>query len=199
MNTPPPFTEFPKMARLSRECIITEKIDGTNAQIYITEDGDLFTGSRTRWITPESDNFGFARWAQEHREELMLLGPGRHFGEWWGKGIQRGYGVPDKRLSLFNVTRWCLHGTEPQIIPSADPRIVKHQDVLPPCVGLVPALFRGTFCTRVAQDAIRDLAESGSYAAPGFMDPEGIVVFHTAGNVGFKKTIHKDEVPKSLA
>ena len=33
------FIEFPKMARLTRECIITEKIDGTNAQIAITEDG----------------------------------------------------------------------------------------------------------------------------------------------------------------
>lgn len=199
MTTSPPFTEFPKMARLSRECIITEKIDGTNAQIYITEDGDLFTGSRTRWITPESDNFGFARWAQEHREELMLLGPGRHFGEWWGKGIQRGYGVPDKRLSLFNVTRWCLHGTEPQIIPSADPRIVKHQEVLPPCVGLVPVMRRGIFTTSMVDSAMYELGQRGSLAAPGFMDPEGIVVFHTAANVGFKKTIDKDGVPKSLA
>ena len=29
------FIEFPKMARLSREAIITEKIDGTNASIFI--------------------------------------------------------------------------------------------------------------------------------------------------------------------
>jgi len=26
-----------------------------------------------------------------------------------------------------------------------------------------------------------------------------VVVFHTAGNVGFKKTVEKDEVPKALA
>ena len=26
-----------------------------------------------------------------------------------------------------------------------------------------------------------------------------VVVFHTAGNVGFKKTVEKDEVPKTLA
>jgi len=45
------FKEFPKIARLSRECIITEKIDGTNASILITDDGDMFFGSRTRWIT----------------------------------------------------------------------------------------------------------------------------------------------------
>jgi len=29
------------------------------------------------------------------------------------------------------------------------------------------------------------------------MKPEGVVVFHIAGNLGFKKTIEKDEVPKS--
>ena len=58
----PDFKPFPKMARLSREIIITEKLDGTNAQVFITEDGDLFAGSRTRWITPQDDNYGFARW-----------------------------------------------------------------------------------------------------------------------------------------
>ena len=30
------------------------------------------------------------------------------------------------------------------------------------------------------------------------MKPEGIVVFHIAGNVGFKKTIETDEVPKTM-
>ena len=49
-----PFVEFPKMPRLSREIIITEKIDGTNASVTITEDGQFLTGSRTRWITPDN-------------------------------------------------------------------------------------------------------------------------------------------------
>ena len=44
-----------------------------------------------------------------------------------------------------------------------------------------------------------DLKASGSKAAPGFMKPEGVVVFHTAANMGFKKTLEHDEVPKSLA
>ena len=46
------FQEFPKIARLSREAIITEKIDGTNGCVCITEDGQMLVGSRTRWITP---------------------------------------------------------------------------------------------------------------------------------------------------
>ena len=78
------FKGFPKMARLSREIIVTEKIDGTNAQVFITDDGDVMAGSRTRWIYPGDDNFGFAAWVQEHRDELLTLGPGQHFGEWWG-------------------------------------------------------------------------------------------------------------------
>lgn len=194
------FKEFPKIARLSRQMMVTEKIDGTNASICLTEDGEFLIGSRTRWITPDSDNHGFARWAVEHKEELMTLGAGHHFGEWWGSGIQRGYGLQkgEKRWSLFNVSRWCLHGSEPRKIPQADPRVEKFQDVLPPCCGLVPVLCSGMFSTEVCEAALQELEIGGSQAAPGFMKPEGIVVFHVAGNVGFKKTLDKDEVPKSF-
>ena len=101
-----PFVEFPKMPRLSREIIVTEKIDGTNAQVYIGDDGTILAGSRTRWITPENDNFGFAAWVRDNTDELLKLGPGSHFGEWWGAGIQRRYGLNEKRFSLFNVARW---------------------------------------------------------------------------------------------
>ena len=67
------FIKFPKIFRVSRPCVITEKIDGTNAQICITEEGEFLVGSRTRWITPEDDNYGFARWANENKEELLRL------------------------------------------------------------------------------------------------------------------------------
>ena len=186
------------MARFSREIIVTEKIDGTNAQVFITDDGEIMAGSRTRWITPQNDNFGFAAWVESHKEELLTLGPGRHFGEWWGAGIQRKYGIGERRFSLFNVSRWVLSGEEPQIIPSIDPRVVKTQDVLPECCSLVPVLYRGNFSTEAVEHALGVLRLNGSRAAPGFMDPEGVVVFHTAGNVGFKKTILHDETPKSM-
>jgi len=204
------------MARLSREVIITEKIDGTNAQLLIAELANdesipahslgvfdhggklhyMAAGSRTRWITPEVDNAGFAAWVASNFEHLKTLGPGRHFGEWWGQGIQRKYGMSEKRWSLFNVARWCLHGETPQIIPTADPRIVKTQDVLPPCCHLVPLLYRGEFKTEWVEAALERLRRFGSAAAPGFMKPEGVVCFHVAGNVGFKKTLEKDEAPK---
>lgn len=189
------FAEFPKIARLSRECVVTEKIDGTNGQIFIGQDGEFLIGSRTRWITPQDDNHGFARWATEHREELMGLGAGRHFGEWWGSGIQRGYNLPkgEKRWSLFNVIRWCAHGEEPQRIVTAGPRIEKYQQVAPACCHLVPVLARGIFDTKLVEEALEELCLSGSAAYPGFGKPEGVVCFHMAGNVGFKKTIEKDE------
>lgn len=199
MNQTTEFNEFPKIARLSRECIITEKIDGTNAQICIAEDGQFLIGSRTRWITPEQDNYGFARWCMERKDEILKLGIGCHFGEWWGGGVQRTYGLSkdDKRLSLFNVSRWCLHGQTPAKIETQDPRIEKFQDVLPPCVGLVPVLYRGMFSTDACIDAIWELQTNGSKAVPGFMKPEGIVCYHVAAGVGFKKTIEKDDAPKS--
>lgn len=195
------FVGFAKIARYSREVIVSEKIDGTNACVYIGADGEFLTGCRTRWITPEADNFGFSKWAHEHKDELMTLGPGRHFGEWWGNGIQRGYGLPngERRLSLFNVVRWCLHGSEPQQIPTGDPRQVKMQDVLPACVGLVPILWRGNFNDLLPNVLLSDLRLHGSHAVPGFLNPEGIVIHHIAGCVSFKKTLEKDSEPKSIA
>ena len=177
------FTPFPKIPRLSREVIVTEKIDGTNASIFISEEGDFLTGSRKRWITPDDDNFGFSRWAHEHKDELLKLGPGHHFGEWWGSGIQRGYGLQkgERRFSLFNVSRWST-------------------DTLPGCVSLVPVLYKDNFdfLTELLPIILKGLRDYGSQAAPGFMQPEGVVIFHTAGNCIFKKTLEKDGQPKSL-
>lgn len=174
------FKEFPKIPRLSRNCVITEKIDGTNASITITEEGEFLIGSRTKYITTENDNMGFAKWAIENKEELMKLGVGTHYGEWWGNGIQRGYGLKEKRFSLFNTFRW------------------SDDNIRPKCCGVVPILFEGIFNTDDINMCITRLKLDGSLAAPGFMRPEGVVIYHSAGNLYFKKTIEKDEEPKSL-
>jgi hypothetical protein len=194
------FEPFPKLARLSRECVITEKLDGTNAQIYIVPytaetadaipsgytacindiyDGSghvIYVGSRTRIITPGkmTDNFGFAAWVYENQHELVKLGPGRHFGEWYGKGIQRGYGLDEKRFALFHT-----HG-------------IAHK---PDIVGVVPTIYTGEFSTPAVELAMMALESEGSHAVPGFMDPEGVVVFHEHAKVLFKKTFddkHKE-------
>ncbi len=197
------FEEFNKIPRLSRDIVITEKIDGTNAQVYILDrnaalPGELdaipwidpgeqtglaiAAGSRTRWVTPLQDNHGFAKWVQANVQALMGLGPGRHFGEWWGSGIQRGYGLTkgEKRFSLFNTARW------------------SQDDERPACCGVVPVLYEGLFDTGEIERILGVLEGAGSFAAPDFMDPEGIVIFHTASRTLFKKTIKDDEKPKGL-
>lgn len=179
MSAPPPFVGFPKIARHSRKVIVTEKLDGTNSQVHITDAGDIFAGSRNRWITPTDDNYGFAKWVEAHRAELLALGPGSHFGEWWGAGIQRRYNINEKRFSLFNVGRWTA--TPP-----------------PPCCHIVPVLWEGSFEHLNVSTIVERLRTLGSAAAPGFMQPEGIVVFHVAANVGFKKTLEKDDEPKGV-
>lgn len=180
-NAPVTFEAFPKISRLKRQIVITEKIDGTNAQVYVTEDGQVLAGSRSRWITPEDDNFGFARWVAANTEELHGLGPGRHYGEWWGSGIQRAYGYRggERFFSLFNTSRW------------TDER-------RPACCGVVPVLYHGEFTTTAVDMVLEGLANYGSQAAKGFMNPEGIIVFHSAANLCFKRTIKKDDEPKSL-
>ncbi len=189
------FQEFPKIARLSRNIIVTEKIDGTNAAVVMVPEPisltpehvitrlddviSVYAQSRTRFITPGDDNFGFALWVLEHAEELYLgLGEGRHFGEWWGNGIQRGYGLGHKRFSLFNTSRWNCENT-------------------PDCCDVVPVLCQRSFSEDDIEDALTDLAKNGSMASPGFMKPEGVVIYHTAANIFFKKTLEKDAAPKS--
>ena len=198
------FKAFDKIPRLNREIVITEKIDGTNGAIVISEqwEGDEVVGedgnvtrrvwttgaydfgvqSRNRLITPEDDNYGLARWAYTHKDSLIeLLGPGHHYGEWWGSGIQRRYGLTgdDKRFSLFNVARWGGQGVG--ILPG---------------LHVVPELYRGPFDQSEIEFALQTLSVYGSKASHGFMDPEGIIIWHEAARQMFKVTIKDDEKPK---
>lgn len=176
------FVKFPSIARYSRDCVITEKIDGTNAQICITEDGQFLTGSRTKWITPENDNYGFSRWAHENKEELMKLGVGYHFGEWWGQGIQRKYGMDKKVFSLFNVSKWSDDAARPS------------------CCDVVPILFEGEFTTlniEYTMFKLYELSIAAKKYGVEFKEPEGIVIFHKQGGGLFKKTFKNDEKGKS--
>ena len=174
----PEFKTFSKIPRWNREIIITEKIDGTNCQILITEEGEIFAGSRKRWLTLDNDNFGFAAWVKEHEDALIEeLGPGRHYGEWWGHKIQRGYGLNEKRFSLFNVQRW-------------------EEEDLKVCY-IVPVLYRGILDCDMIGWCLENLKIFGSKAAQGYMNPEGIVICHVPQGNLFKVTLEKDNEPKS--
>jgi hypothetical protein len=213
------FTEFPKMQRLRREVVITEKIDGTNAAITISPvpdvespvffggrnldtgelynlrwgywDGEdrptsawaIFAQSRTRAITVKDDNYGFAAWVYKNASSLVAtLGKGTHYGEWWGQGIQRKYGMSEKRFSLFQSERW------------------KHIDgTQVPGLHVVPQLASGILSDDLVDSTLDGLRLLGSVAAPGYMDPEGIVIYHTKARENFKVTLKNDEVSKGEA
>ncbi len=181
------FKPWPKTLRLEkkRPPVFTEKIDGTNACVIIAYKNpdansiasvvnnggilSIWAQSRTRLITPKNDNYGFAKWVRSNSEELLSLGEGYHFGEWWGQGIGRGYGLTEKRFSLFNVKRWGPH----------NPNTPKCCHVVP----IIPVHF--------SQDALAQLQDYGSLAAPGWMKPEGAVMYEPDTDTCFKIIMDK--------
>jgi hypothetical protein len=171
------FKAFDKIQNIDKSMMtITQKLHGTNAQIYIYEEGGelkLKPGSRTRWLTPDDDNYGFARFVIDNKQAFIdTLGVGRHFGEWCGPGINSGEGLKEKTLVLFNWRRW-------KDIP------------LPPKVTTVPVLYTGSLSMEKVEEVFNRLKEQGSYFSPGFMRPEGIVI--DINGMFFKKVFDPEE------
>lgn len=206
-KTPVEFRAWGKVPRLNRHITITEKIDGTNGAIGIVNLTDhprgdhrvhevsyavgIYAQSRTRIITPDNDNHGFARWVWDNGSTLVSdLGPGLHFGEWWGSGINRGYGLTkgEKFFSLFNTERW-LHGDDPVPFDGFRTENLK----------VVPVISEHDRWEQEAIDwALSELRGGGSFAFPavGYGNPEGIVVYHKASRMMFKVTLVNDDQPK---
>lgn len=198
------FQAWPKTPRLFRDIVVTEKVDGTNSAVIFEDvtllDVDLIPSnelivrddkvyqvgaqSRNRLITPgkTTDNHGFAAFVYENKEELFdLLGPGRHFGEWWGKGIQGRYKVDFKGFALFNtekhegVYKWFADGS-----------------VL---VEVMPVLYKGPFSEKKIRELLTELDTNGSLVSP-FDKAEGIVVFHTQSRKVYKVTLDNNDKGK---
>lgn len=171
-----------KVHRYSRPVVVTEKIDGTQGTIIIERHDDIAGYDITvkskggHCLTVEKDNYGFCRWVFDHQHELIdLLGEGIHVGEWWGKKIQRGYNQTERHFSLFNTKRW---------------RNVQEESN--DLVRCVPVLWEGNFDDLDIKCLMHVLKKSGSLAALGFNNPEGIVIYHTVADVMFKKTFEHD-------
>lgn len=202
------FERFASLTRFSHGWTVTEKIDGTNACVLIVPhskwpertpgvadvpsmtiaqgtlpDGQtvaVLAQSRNKLITPDSDNAGFARFVHDNAAALVeTLGEGRHYGEWAGKGIQRGYGLERKVFALFNMRGDGLDKLDGQL-------------------RAVPVLHHGYLGEPGAEFAkiMDDLKVNGSRFAPGFMNPEGIVMRHGPSGTLFKKTFDYDEQGK---
>lgn len=165
------FKAWPKIGRENPfNVTITEKMDGTNACVII-QDGELVgVQSRKRLITPEDDNHGFARWVEDHKEELETMGDGYHYGEWAGEGIQKNpHCLEGKHFYLFNTFRWN-----------------KDNPNLPDCCKVVPILFQGELEPDTIEMwlwRLQDWAKEGE-------TPEGVVVYYHAFRRYTKHTIN---------
>lgn len=187
----PEFKAFTKIERLAKaQMSITQKIHGTNAQILIEQvfpgtekdytdpaTGTRYrvtAGSRTRWIFPGDDNYGFAAWVAANRGELVrFFGIGAHFGEWAGPGINSGEGLTEKTFVFFD---WWRYG---------------EATLMPPQVKCVPLLHKGELDLLQIERTMKGLKENGSELVPGFMRPEGVVV--SFANVRYKVVFEAEE------
>ncbi len=172
------FKSFEKISKFTGIAMtITQKIHGTNAQIRIYEQDGVMkcqASSRTRDIFVGDDNYGFARYVKDNEAEIIeKLGPGTHYGEWAGPGINSGEGLSEKKFVIFNHYRF----------PPERP--------LPPQMVVVPVLYHGPYDERIVADAMLTLKTQGSKLAPGFMRPEGVVI-EVAGKK-YKKVFEAEE------
>lgn len=198
------FEKWRSIPRLSKERMtLTEKIDGSNACIifkrwpddsenvmdtFVGEDGELWnmwTQSRTRFISPENDNFGFAQWAWQNRVKLLsILGEGKHYGEWWGHKIQNGYGLAERRFSLFNAQRW--HETI-TVKPGST-------EVYELCT--VPILYAGEFDGDMINRHTDLLRITGSKAVEHTWKAEGLIVDLREANARYKVLLEGNQFHK---
>lgn len=164
------FKAYPKTQRLSNEIItISEKIDGSNGVLYVDHTSrTVMAGSRSRWLeddgTKSWDNHGFGAWVKENEEKLLNLPEGYHYGEWYGKGINRNYGLKDRRFMLFNLDRYIRFFDETDLPKELEPETVV-------------ALLTGDEDLHDQLECIQtSLKENGSLHVPGFKSTEGIIL-----------------------
>lgn len=93
----------------------TVKLHGTNAGVSYNAKSGMWAQSRENIITPEKDNAGFAFFAHSHETEFLRLFfdvAGNEdidlhnntitiYGEWAGKGIQKGVGISEIEKTFF--------------------------------------------------------------------------------------------------
>ena len=187
------YNSFPSIERLENiYCIISEKIDGTNGLIEINETNVRF-GSRNRYVFFNDDNAGFANFFRDYEARFKDAAkdiitdesyPLRIYGEWFGCGIQRNYGLKDKFFMPFHLF-YSKKLIEYQIPNIVTPNI----------------MYAGKFSIEVVDACMQQLKLDGSGVVKNYKQPEGIVIFFPKYNFRLKETFDgakwKDALPKS--
>lgn len=114
------------------------KLDGTNAGVRIDPGGQVTAQSRSTDLTVQSDNCGFAAWVKENEEYFRGLHiPGQIvvvFGEWCGKGIQKGCAiqkVEGKHLVVFAIHQGIGETSRLQVEPDRLAKILLSKEGAP--------------------------------------------------------------------
>ena len=121
------FRHFLKEVRASGiiELNGTVKVHGTNAGVMLKSNGDQIPQSRNRELSVEDDQYGFATWCLTKKQYFKELYESLNtkediviFGEWAGKGIQKGVAVSEaeKFFYIFDF----VFKEEPDIVYAKD-------------------------------------------------------------------------------
>jgi hypothetical protein len=192
------FKSWGSTPRFHKGLHITEKLDGTNACVIIYN-GEVKAQSRKRIITPDNDNFGFAKWVEENKEGLKnTLGYGYHYGEWYGEGIQNNpLGVDGRWFALFNTWHWKNRVKELIAVPRLTTVPILHDEE-----------WHGPADYMTIPNILNELRANGSRAC-GYethrlaqkMDvfrpiPEGIIVWQRETRQRYKILLQEDDKHK---
>lgn len=147
-------------------------------------------------ITPDDDNYGFAKWVYDNAGVLMdTLGYGYHYGEWFGEGIQKNpLGIEGKRFALFHATKYTEdNGYELNKVDGLE---------------TVPLLFHGQAQFDTLAETIHGLSAFGSRVQGAkthwdegltmdvAADAEGVIVWHKETQQKYKILLEDDAFHK---
>jgi hypothetical protein len=159
-------------AREGTRWTVTEKVHGFNARFGVDASGVAWCGSRntvTHEGDPESwngaDLQGFVRFASDQLRKALIANGDTIFGEWAGKGVQKGIDYGDKDFYAFG-----LMSTQAGLEPFSE--VQYYASVLG--FKTVPVILRGwEYAPSV--EGLQELRDQPSRIAP--QHGEGVVVF----------------------
>lgn len=162
------------------KCHVFPKLDGTNASVWLGDDGTIQCGSRNRLLSVENDNAGFCAWAQQNDElkKVFESFPNvRLYGEWLVPHAIKHYRDDAwRRFYVFDVTGINEDGSESYATWEEYSLFIGESfDIdLVPCIAIVE---------NGSKEQFYNLLKSNTYLMKDGMGPgEGIVI----KNYGFK-------------
>lgn len=217
------FREWPKTARLNRDMIVTEKVDGTNAAVRVIPAAGLLglpevihPGAQyEQHIAVEDANGRLMLVGAQSRKKLITPGKqtdnygfaqfvfdnAQAFADTLGEGIHFGewYGPGVQKNPWpqgFEGKRFMLFNVTRWGAPETRELLKGRFNGQ---VEVATVLYEGPFDVDFVNDIVYGLKTHGSKHVPGFTKPEGVIVFNTAAGINFKVTCERDEAPKGLA